>query len=208
MFVLLPQLSEGGQVLVVVGLVLQGDGQGVRVDLCKGVVDLGQVLRRDLGRGVALVGRPAGVVAHHLAAGLVCTPLRPRGGAQQQCRHAQAGQCGDGSSDESSQGKALLFPMIVTAWRVPSRSILPERRTGPQGTNAGRPARKKQRGRPGSVCRAGISADRLVYTEAVWGSAALRAVSAGVGTSWAPWPAVFSASRSRATASISLMRFS
>ena len=130
MLILLPQLPEGSQVLLIVGRVLQGDGQGVRVDPGKGVVDLGQVLCRKLVRRVALVGRPPGVIAHHFAAGLVCTLLCSGGGAQQQCRHTRGGQRGGGASDKILQGKTLLFQMIVTAWRVSSRSILPDRAAG------------------------------------------------------------------------------
>src|SRR5699024_10672409 len=103
---------------------------------------------------------------------------------------------GGGTSDEILQGKTLLFQMIVTAGRVSSRSILPEKGSRPQGTNAGSTARKQQRGRPEWVCRAGISSHKFIYTEAVWGSAALCGASAGAGAA-SPWPAAFSASRSR-----------
>lgn len=130
MLVLLAQLPQGGQVLLVMGGILQSNGEGIWVDLGKGVVDLSQMLRRDLVRGEALVGRPSGVVAHRLSSGGICTLFRLRGGAQQQGRHTQDGQRGGGSSDEISQGKTLLFQMIVTKMRVSSRPILPERAAG------------------------------------------------------------------------------
>ncbi|CAN3960892.1 30S ribosomal protein S21, partial [Dysosmobacter welbionis] len=56
MLVLLAQLPQGGQVLLVMGWILQSNGEGIWVDLGKGVVDLSQMLRRDLVRGEALVG--------------------------------------------------------------------------------------------------------------------------------------------------------
>lgn len=44
MLVLLAQLPQGGQVLLVMGGILQSNGEGIWVDLGKGVVDLSQML--------------------------------------------------------------------------------------------------------------------------------------------------------------------
>ena len=56
MWIFLPKCPEIGKVFLILCGIVQCQGTGIRVDHGKGVVDMGQLLGRDVGCLVSLVG--------------------------------------------------------------------------------------------------------------------------------------------------------
>ena len=103
---LFPQRPEGGEILSVLFGVIQDQGAGVRVDAGEGVVDVGEQADREVRRLVALVGRPAGIIAHNRMGGRgVCMGCLFAGGGNGPHRRPQ--QQEDGAEQDCPPQKMV-----------------------------------------------------------------------------------------------------